>query len=155
MYGNGEFTYTLRGVHAKVSVIWNFEAPAGAGDTHYSIMRGTAANLIIRQGKEQNYKPTLYVENNSAASAADFEKSLQAGLAKLQGRLSGARRSSAADKAWEVVIPEPFKIGHEAHFAQVTAKYLKYLAAGKLPDWEVPNMLTKCHTIMQAYRLSR
>ena len=30
-----------------------------------------------------------------------------------------------------------------------------FLAAGKLPEWEVPNMLTKCHTIMEAYRMSR
>ena len=152
--GNGEFSYTLCGVHAKVSVSWNFEAPAGGGDTHDSIMRGSAANLIIRQGKEQNYKPVLYVENNSAASAADFEKSLHDGLAKLQAVYPGLALKRA-DKAWEVVIPEPFRIGHEAHFAQVTAKYLKYLADGKLPDWEVPGMLTKCHTIMQAYRLSR
>ena len=28
---NGELTYTLRGVNAKVSVKWAFEAPAGAG----------------------------------------------------------------------------------------------------------------------------
>ena len=30
---NGEFTYRLKGVHAKVSVSWNFEAPPGAADT--------------------------------------------------------------------------------------------------------------------------
>ena len=40
-YANGEINYAIRGVHAKVSVIWNFEAPPGAGDTHYSVMRGT------------------------------------------------------------------------------------------------------------------
>jgi hypothetical protein len=38
---NGEINYTLKGVHAKVSVIWNYKAPDGTGDTHYSIMRGT------------------------------------------------------------------------------------------------------------------
>jgi predicted dehydrogenase len=154
VYGNGEFSYTLRGVFAKVSVKWNFEAPEGGGDTHDSIMRGTSANLVIRQGKEQNYKPVLYVENTSAASTADFEKRLQAGIAKLQGGYPGLTIKPAG-KAWEVVVPEAFKIGHEAHFAQVTAQYLKYLADGKLPAWEVPNMLTKCHTIMEAYRLSR
>jgi len=154
VYCNGEFTYTLRGVYAKVSVTWNFEAPEGGGDTHYSIMRGSTANLIIRQGKEQNYKPVLYVENKGTANPADFEKLLQAGLAKLQGTYPGLA-IKPADKAWEVVIPEAFKIGHEAHFAQVTAKYLKYLAEGKLPEWEVPNMITKCYTIMEAYRLSR
>jgi predicted dehydrogenase len=154
VFGNGEFSYTLRGVHAKVSVVWNFEAPPGAADTHYSIMRGSAAHLIIRQGKEQNYKPTLYVENRNSASAADFEKSLQAGIAKLQDIYPGLGIKPAAT-AWEVVVPESFRIGHEAHFAQVMARYLQYLADGKLPAWEVPNMLTKCHTIMEAYRLSR
>lgn len=154
VYGNGEFTYTLRGVHAKVSVIWNFQAPEGAGDTHYSIMRGTAADLIIRQGKEQNYKPTLYVEKKSTASDEDFAKALTAGLASLKATYPGLSIKPAAT-GWEVVIPDAFKIGHEAHFAQVTAKYLGFLAAGKLPEWEVPNILTKCHTIMEAYRMSR
>ncbi len=61
---NGEFTYTLKGVHARVSVTWDFEAPPGAGDTHFSVMRGTKASLTIKQGAEQGYKPVLYVERN-------------------------------------------------------------------------------------------
>ena len=154
VYGNGEFSYTLRGVHAKVSVTWNFEAPEGGGDTHYSIMRGSSANLIIRQGNEQSYKPVLYVENSGQATAANFEKSLLAAITKLQSIYPGLTIKPAAS-AWEIVVPDTFKIGHEAHFAQVTAKYLKYLADGKLPEWEEPNMLTKCHTIIEAYRLSR
>ena len=62
VYCNGEINYTIRGVHAKTSVIWNYKAPEGTGDTHYSIMRGTKANLVIRQGKEEDYKPALYIE---------------------------------------------------------------------------------------------
>jgi predicted dehydrogenase len=50
---NGEMVYQLRGVHAKVSVLWNFAAPAGKGDTHYSMMRGTKANLVIDGGRLQ------------------------------------------------------------------------------------------------------
>jgi hypothetical protein len=60
-----------------------------------------------------------------------------------------------AGRNWEVVIPERYKVGHEAHFGQVTAAYLEYLAKGSLPEWEVPNMLVKYHTLMEAYRLSR
>jgi hypothetical protein len=45
-------------------------------------------------------------------------------------------------------------VGHEAHFAQVTENYLKYLAAGQLPEWEVPNMVAKYYTTTEAYRLS-
>ena len=54
-----------------------------------------------------------------------------------------------------VTVPDKYHNGHEAHFTQVTENFLKYLRAGKLPDWEVPNMLTKYATIMQAYELSR
>ena len=56
VYSNGEINYQLKGVHAKVAVTWAYKAPEGAGDTHYSIMRGTKANLIIRQGAEQQYQ---------------------------------------------------------------------------------------------------
>jgi hypothetical protein len=54
-----------------------------------------------------------------------------------------------------VTVPEHYHNGHEAHFTQVTEHFLEYLKAGKLPDWEVPNMLTKYATIMQAYEMTR
>ena len=57
MYANGRIDYAVRGVHARVSVVWNYEAPPGAGDTHYSLMRGTRASLVIRQGEEQAFTP--------------------------------------------------------------------------------------------------
>ena len=34
---------------------------------------------------------------------------------------------------WKINIPEKYHVGHEAHFAQVTEKYLRYLIDGKLP----------------------
>ena len=34
VYSNGGIDFAVNGVHAKVSVIWNFQAPEGAGDTH-------------------------------------------------------------------------------------------------------------------------
>ena len=53
--GLREIDYRIKGVHAKVRVLWNFEAPDGAGDAHYSIMRGSKANLligIVQQGSQ-------------------------------------------------------------------------------------------------------
>src|SRR5690606_11783625 len=54
---NGEINYQIDDVHAKVSVIWNYQAPEGSADTHYSIMRGTKSNLVIRQDKKEKYIP--------------------------------------------------------------------------------------------------
>ena len=154
VYANGEFIYRLRGVHAKVSVVWNFEAPQGGGDTHYSMMRGTKASLVIRQGAEQKFKPVLYVENASKADDVAFETALKVAIESLQAKYPGVgfRRDR---REWLVTVPEKYDVGHETHFAQVTENYLRYLRAGRLPDWEVPNMITKYATIMQAYELSR
>ncbi len=148
---NGEMTYKLKGVHCKVSVIWNYEAPEGAKDTHYSLMQGSQCALIIRQGAEQNYTPTLYIE---PVSGQELEEQVASAMASLQDRWPGVT-AEPDDKGWVVRIPEKYRIGHEAHFAQVTEAYLEYLKAGNLPDWEVPNMLMKHYTIMQAYKMSR
>jgi predicted dehydrogenase len=154
IFSNGEMTYRLRGIHANVSVTWAYEAPAGGGDTHFSVMRGTKANLIIRQGEEQKYKPTLYVENAASAVPAAFEASLEKALAHLQAAFPGVGWQRDGD-AWRVTVPAKYDVGHEAHFAQVTGNFLNYVRAGRLPAWEVPNMLTKYATIMRAYEMSR
>jgi predicted dehydrogenase len=144
---NGEMTYTLKGVHARTSVTWDFEAPPGAGDTHYSVMKGTKASLIIKQGKEQNFKPTLYVER------AD-EKALRAAVAEVAKTYPGIDATADGDH-FVITVPEKYHNGHEAHFGQVTENFLDYVRDGRLPSWEVPNMIVKYATIMQAYELSQ
>lgn len=148
---NGEMTYTLRGIHCKVSVIWNYEAPEGAKDTHYSLMQGSKCALIIRQGAEQNYQPTLTIEPVAGQS---LDGAVKDALAVLQDRWPGVT-AIPDGKCWVLNIPEVYKVGHEAHFSQVTKAFLGYLKQGKLPAWEVPNMLVKHHTLMQAYQMSR
>ncbi len=149
VYANGDISYKIKGIHAKVSVIWDFQAPEGAGDTHFSIMRGTKANLIISQGKEQNYKPELYIEG-----VTDLDENvLQGAIAKLSEKYPGIGLEKL-DKKWRVVIPQKYHIGHEAHFGQVMEKYLQYLTEGTLPDWEVPNMLAKYYTTTRALQLA-
>ena len=154
VYSNGEIDYILKGVHAKVSVIWNYEAPEGAKDTHYSIMRGTKANLIIKQGKEEDYKATLYVEKNGNGSENELLTALNNAVDKLQSTYPGVAVEQSG-KVIKINIPDKYKVGHEAHFTQVTEKYLNYLKEGKLPDWEVPNMIAKYYTTTKGYEMSR
>jgi predicted dehydrogenase len=152
VYSNGEIVYKLKGIYAKASVIWNFEAPAGAGDTHYSIMRGTNCNLVIKQGAEQGYKPTLYIES-IPGSPAELESNLTKAVdVDLQTAYPGIKLVKQSDKLWMVEIPASYKVGHEAHFTQVTDKYLQYLIDGKLPDWEVPNMIVKYYTTTEGLK---
>lgn len=153
VYANGEINYQIKGVNAKVSVIWNFEAPAGAGDTHFSIMKGSKANLIIRQGKDQGYKPVLYIEPLNKDDKA-FETDLKTGLAKVQEQFPGIDLQRSGD-IWTVTVPEKYHNGHEAHFGQVTEKYLEYLQNKNMPEWEVPNMITKYFITTKALELAR
>ena len=148
---NGEFTYNINGVHAKVSVIWNYKAPEGTGDTHYSLMRGTKASLIIKQGKEENFKPTLYIEQRQKDPG--FEDKLRASIQKISQTFPGISLVKISN-GWTISVPEKYNDGHESHFAQVTKKYLDYLQNNNMPAWEVPNMIAKYYTTTKAKELA-
>jgi predicted dehydrogenase len=149
VYCNGQINYRIRGVHAKTEVIWNYKANEGAGDSHYSLMRGTKADLVIRQGAEQQYKPVLYIE------PADTEKNYDPteAIKIIQAKYPGVEFKKSA-KGYEVIIPENYKEGHEAHFARVTQQFLGYLKNKNMPAWEVPGMLAKYYTTITALELA-
>lgn len=153
-YCNGEMVYTLKDLHVKVSVIWNYEAPAGGGDTHFSVMKGSRADVVIRQGREQNYRPELYVEPSAGVDREALASALEKAVAELQGTYPGIELKPQG-KIWRIAIPDRYYVGHEAHFGEVTEKYLRFLREGRLPDWEVPNMIAKYYTTTSALELAR
>jgi hypothetical protein len=146
--------YKIKGIHAKVSVIWNFQAPEGGGDTHFFVIRGTKADIVIRQGKEQNYRPELYIEIPDAKNRGTVKTALQNTIANLQSTYPGLELTKEGEK-WHVLIPDKYRVGHEAHFGQVTEKFLKFLVDGKLPEWEVPNMIAKYYTTISALEMAK
>lgn len=154
VYANGEINYRIRGVHARVSVRWNYRAPQGAGDTHYSVMRGTKCRLVIRQGAEQGYKPVLYIEPVPGTDRTAFGRTLERALAAIQANYPGVALQPFAG-IWQVVVPPQYDVGHEAHFGQVMDRFLGYVAAGKLPAWEEAGMLAKYYTTTTALTLAR
>jgi len=153
VFCNGEMTYKINGKHANVSVIWNYQAPEGTGDTHYSIMRGTKSNLIIKQGEAENYKPTLYIQPTIKGPFEDLLKNAVDN--EVQKSFPETSLEKVSNNMWKINIPDEFKVGHEAHFGQVTENYLKYLENGKLPEWEEPNMITKYYTTIAGYQMAK
>ncbi len=151
---NGSITYKIKGKVAKTSVTWNFEAPEGTGDTHYSIMRGTKCNLIIKQGAEESHKPKLYIKLNTDQDAKMFEEHLKSAInSNINQKYSGIKLIKLNDSTWTLEIPKEYKIGHEQHFEQVTKNFLNYLKHGNMPAWEVPNMIVKYYTTSEAFKL--
>jgi predicted dehydrogenase len=153
IYCNGSITYKIKGKHAKTSVIWNFQAPEGTGDTHYSIMRGTQCDLEIKQGAEEGYKARLYITLKKGVDATIFEQQLKMSVeSKISQKYAGLMLKKLNGTTWTVDVPAKYKIGHEQHFSQVTKNYLKYLKEGNMPEWEVPNMIVKYYTTSEALK---
>jgi len=153
VYSNGEINYKIKGIHAKASVIWNYQAPEGTGDTHYSVMRGTQCNLLIKQGEEENYKPMLYIEPTGSVDSETFETSLNNAIDQnLSAKYPGIELKKLEENRWLLEIPDKYKVGHEAHFGQVTEEFLKFLESGTLPEWEIPNMIVKYYTTTQGMK---
>ncbi len=148
VFANGEINYSLKGVHTKLRALWNYSTPEG-GDTHYSIMRGTKANIEIRQGKAEKFTPQLYIKPISLT-----EKELLLAFEGLKTKYAGINLVKQ-DNEWLVEIPAIYRTGHEAHFGEVMERFLDYKAKNQLPAWEVPNMLVKYYTTTKALELAK
>lgn len=95
----------------------------------------------------------LYIEPVKKGDAG-FEKDLAEGLKSVTAKYPGVDIKKTAG-GWQIIVPESYNTGHEAHFGQVTEKYLQYLKQGKLPDWEVPNMIAKYFITTSALELAK
>ncbi|HWC98123.1 MAG TPA: putative oxidoreductase C-terminal domain-containing protein [Candidatus Sulfopaludibacter sp.] len=147
-YCNTSVSYTLRGVPVKLDVLWNWEPPAGTGDTHLAIYRGSRSSIEVRQGKEENYQPELYVAGGDAAAVRSRVETLSKQYPGIGVEDQGARL--------HITIPAHYRNGHEAHFAQVTRQYFEYLnEPATLPAWENANMLAKYYVSTQGVAMSQ
>ncbi|MCE5344691.1 MAG: oxidoreductase [Bacteroidales bacterium] len=153
VFSNGEMIYTIKGVFAKISVEWKYQAPAGTGDTHYSVMHGTNCDVAIKQGAEEKYIPTLYVENMKGISMNEFSAKLKKVLGTLP--YDSLSFEAVGKNSLKINIPKKYRVSHEEHFGQVTSKFLEYLKDGKLPEWEVPAMITKYYTTTSALKMAK
>lgn len=152
-YCNGEMLFALRGHHTRISVQWDYEAPPGSNDTHFSLMRGTKSDLVIRQGAEQGYRSTLYVEPATDADREAVGRALAETVSSLQQEFPGLSYEPVP-AGWELSVPDRFYLGHEAHFGKVAEAYFGYLVDGALPEWEVPNMIAKYFITTEARELA-
>ncbi len=151
-HANGEMNYTIKDAHVKIIARWDYKAEEG-GDVHYAIIKGTKANLEIKQTKAENFKPVLYINPADGKGGADFDAAVEAAVKKVSNRHEGITVERSG-KNWKVVIPAKYDVGHEAHFGEVMVRYLQFLKEGKLPEWEVPNMIAKYFTTTKALELA-
>jgi predicted dehydrogenase len=132
---NNRVAYKLCGVPVAIEITWEWEAPAGKGDVYEASFDGTRSRIEVRQ----DVRPEVYV----VPAADGVIEALKRKVAVVQGRWPGLAVEVSRDEA-RLAIPEQFRVGHEAHFAQVTNQFSNYVAAPEsMPAWEAPGMIAK------------
>lgn len=155
LFCNGFVSFTVRGVQAKVRVGWDYEAPAGGGDTHFAVFKGSKARIEIRQGREEKYRTELYVVPNSRRIRTEVLAALKNKIETLQAQFPGIGIEDSSEHI-RVTIPDRYRVGHEEHFAQVTDRFLEYLKDPEgMPAWEKANMLSKYYVTTRGVELSQ
>jgi predicted dehydrogenase len=147
--------YTLHGVYVKLNVLWDYEAETGAGDTHFAVVRGSRSRIEVRQGPDQRFRPELFVVPERSAERGDVLSALRARIARLQDRYPGLGVEDVGGESL-VTIPDRYRVGHEAHFGEVTRLFLSYVRdPASLPAWEKPNLLARYRVTTEGVQLAQ
>lgn len=148
---NAKITYTLRGVPVEIDSIWDLAIPQGGGDTHYSILRGNFADLVVDQGPETGFLTRLRVV--PTRKTATHEKALREALDGMEGICPGVGLSDD-ENGYLITIPAAMHQGHEARFAQVLDQFLGYVEGGEWPRRVSEELIAKYTLLANAYDLS-
>ena len=147
---NNAVHYKLRGVHVKLDILWNWEAPEGTGDVYVASFQGTKARIEIRQGKPENYRPEVYVVPNSSDASAALKQTVT-GWQQAWPDIAIAEENGE----FRIQIPPQYRVSHEAHFAQVANQFFKYLQSPiSVPEWERAGMMAKYYVSTKAIEMS-
>ncbi len=127
---NAALSYRLRGIPVEIETLWGLEEPAGGGDLHQAILRGSKADLVVDKGAETEFLTTLTI--NPVEGGKAYAETLDSAVAGMQVEFPGIGIEPAG-KGFRVVIPRALRTSHEQHFAAVLQTFLTYLDEGNPP----------------------
>jgi predicted dehydrogenase len=152
---NNTVRYTIRGIHTRLDVKWDYEAAPGSSDTEFALFRGDRSRIEVRQGKEQNYRPEVFVVPNKPSEKPVVLAAVGRRVGALQAEYPGIAAVDAGREI-HIVVPDALRIGHEAHFGLLTRRFFEYFRDPKrLPAWEKPNMMAKYYVTTKGVELAR
>jgi hypothetical protein len=146
---NTHLDYAVRGIHVGLDMVWEWLEPVGGGDIHTETWRGTRARIELRHGPGEGWKPQLYVvpgDNTGADIGAALERRI-AVLATTYPGLGLERRGGE----WRIIIPDALRIGHDAHFRELTKGFLARIERHEpLTAIEQTNLIAKYYVTTAA-----
>ena len=149
---NATVSYRLCGIAVRLESLWHLAIPEGGGDTHYAIVRGTLADLIVEQGPNTGFRTELTVR--PARLDAAYARGLHEAMAALRDGFPGLRVEPTGS-VFRVAIPEGLRTTHEEHFAAVLDQFLAYVDRGQWPDNLGPDLVTKYTLLARAAEFAR
>lgn len=143
VFGNGKIDYQVKGINISATVLWNYEAPKGGGDTYNGLLKGTNASIEIVQNETVNYIKELFIQKNESIDEQQFDANISHTIADWQKRYPWITANKIAAGRYQVIAPVEYRKGHEDFFGMVAEKYFGYLVNRDMPEWEITNTLTK------------
>jgi predicted dehydrogenase len=147
---NTKIVYEIRGTFIELEVLWDYEASHSGGDKHEASFSGANSTIEIRQTDGE--APRLFV-----IPQKQDRTSMELKLNQIIGEsLYPMVKILPHDTKWEVVFPNRLRVGHEAHFGEVTRSFLGILESpNRLPQWEKSHLLAKYYLTTQGVTQSR
>ena len=155
VFGNGKIDYQVKGKNISVTVLWNYEAPKGGGDSYNGLVRGTKADIEIVQNPSTNYIKQLFIKKNNAIDEQAFDTSIIGAITDLQQSYPWLSAEKVSDGKYQIIAPVEFRKGHEDYFGMVAEKYFGYLVNRDMPEWEISNTITKYWITTSALEMAR
>jgi predicted dehydrogenase len=149
---NAAISFRLRGIAVAIESRWALSVPEGGGDTHYAVVCGTAADLIVEHSGRTNYVTELTVR--PVDGGAVYAAAIGNAIYSLQGAFPGVGIEPLAG-SFRITIPHALRTTHEQHFAKVLDRFLGRIDGGELSDNYGRDLVTKYTLLARAAELAR
>jgi hypothetical protein len=151
--GNNRCAVVVRGLHVRLTTLWEYEAPSGGGDTHQALARGSKATVAVRQ--EPGGVPELFIAAAGPAGHKPLAQALTGRCAAWQRLFPGVQIEDRGDEL-RLAIPAALRVGHELHFAEVMEEFARYFHTPRaVPSWERSNALARYFITTRAVEIAR
>jgi predicted dehydrogenase len=151
--GNNTLTFTLHGVHVKLSAMWEYENPSGGMDSHKMMAIGTKARIAVRSGADGT--PELFATAISSKKHKDLVRLLEDRLSEMQSQFPGVLAVDLGSEV-QITIPSSLRTTHESHFSTVLEEFARYFHSPRaIPPWEQPNALARYYITTKGVDMAR
>jgi hypothetical protein len=149
---NAALSFRLRGIGVAIESRWALAVPQGGGDTHYALVRGTAADLIVEHGVQTQYVTDLTVRPVNGGPG--YATALGSAIESLQGAFPGVGIEPLGNH-YRITIPSVLRTTHEQHFAKVLDQFLNRMDGIESSDGLGSDLVAKYTLLARAAELSR